>query len=178
MLLLDPLKLYVLRNELITGKTWDRLPLTTESNFTSPNSMKPFNGRWLQLLCHSSSRCLCLLYYCMSVYVFFVLSCAPFPPVSASLSLTSLLSSSVSQTVSFSLSLSPFSPFLSFTCTLSPFPHPPFVPLTHTMSFSTAVTVVFSSIYSEATRLLKAERLPWALLFAWDFLPPTICRCN
>lgn len=110
----------------------------------------------------------------MCVYVFPVLHTVS--PASVSVSLTSLLSSSVSQTVSFSRSISPFFCF-SLVLRLPVLTHPSF-PWHTRLSFSTAVTMVFSSIYRKATRLLKAEPLPWALLFASDFPPLTIFRCN
>lgn len=74
MLLWNPLKLYVLRNEPIKGRTWNRLPLTTESNFTLLNSMKPLNEFGLQPLCHSSLS----VYVCLYFTLF--LSCTLFPP--------------------------------------------------------------------------------------------------
>lgn len=49
-MLSSPLKLCVLRNEPIKGRTRDGLPLSTESNFTLLNSMRPFNECWLQPL--------------------------------------------------------------------------------------------------------------------------------
>ncbi len=176
MLLLNPLKLCVLRNEPIKGRTWDRLPLTTESNFTLLNSMRAFNECWLPPLCHSS----------LSTYVCYVCLCLPlFPPVhrfprSRCLCVAHFIAlffcQSDCQFLPIPLSvLPPFSVFYLHSVSLSsPTLHSPGTCL----SFSTAVTTVFSSIYSGATRLLKAERLPWALLFAWDFLPLTIFRCN
>lgn len=85
--------------------------------------------------------------------------------------------------LSVRLSVSPY-PFLPFTPFFFFSLHSVFLssPTLHSpgtrLSFSTAVTTVFSSIYSGATRLLKAEWLPWALLFACDFLPLTIFKCN
>lgn len=137
------LKLYAMRNELIKRRAWDRLPLTTNSNFTLLN----FNECWLRppppppLTRLVSVMCLCCPLFLQTVS-------RPQPLWS----FTSLPSSSFRRTVSFSPSLCAFSLFF--------------------------ITMVFRSIYSEATRLLKAERLPWASLFAWDFLPFTIFKCN
>lgn len=167
MSLLNPLKPYVLRNEPIKGRIWDRLPLTRESNFTLLNPMTPVNECWLQTLCHSS----------LSTYVYYGLVFSSFSCLVRRFHrLGSLLSVAHFIALFFrqldchsSLSLSPFSLFF-FSFTL----HSP----DRRLFLSTAVTTVFSSIYSGATRTLKTERLPWALLFAWEFLPLTISRYN
>lgn len=146
MLLLNLQKQHVLTNDPIKASIWDRLPLTTESNFTLLNLVKPFNECWLQPLHHSS-----LYVYVHYVYYVFFFSC----PV---------------RCFSFP-SLSILSLFFSFTYSLSTSPQPPVIPLAHG-SLSPQQSpwyMVFSSIYSEATGLLKAEQLPGALLFAWDF---------
>lgn len=123
MLLLDPLKQFVLIIKPIKWRTWDKLPLTTESHFKLLNSMRPFNECWLQPLRHSS---LSVYVYLFTFYSFPVQY--PVFPISASMSRTSLLSPSVSQAVSFSRSRSPSLPF---TWTQSPCPQPPFIPLAH-----------------------------------------------
>lgn len=174
MLLLDPLKVHVLRNEPIKGQTWDRLRLTTESNFTLLNSMRPLNERWLPPLCHPSLSvydCYVILFHSLSVLYHFLAS----QPLCGSLHCSLLLS--------VGLSVSPYRPPGSLPLSVfhlrsgsfsSPTCHSPGAHL----CYSAAVAMVFSSIYSEATRLLKAEWLPWALLFAWDFLPLTLFKCN
>lgn len=62
--------------------------------------------------------------------------------------------------------------FLSFTRAPTASPHLPFIPLTHS-SFPTVVTLVFSSIYSKSTRLLKEVQLPWASLFTRNYISPS-----
>lgn len=81
-----PLKLW--GNEPMKETTWDRLPLTTKSNFTLLNLIRPLNKFKLQPLCHASPS-----------NIYFLFSCpARFPPTShAPVFLTSSLSSPVSR---------------------------------------------------------------------------------
>lgn len=111
MLLSKPLKLDVLRNEPLKGRTWD-VPLTIESDFTRPD-------RLMSSECNPFAVPRAL---CVNVCLYFP---APLtvPAISAWMSLTSLLSS-VSHTVSFSPAFSLLAAFSSsFACTLSPSPH-------------------------------------------------------
>lgn len=122
-------------------RTRHTLTLTAESNFTSLNSVTPFNECWLQRHCHSS-----LLVYTMHVHLF---------------SFTVFFFSSTSQPFCHSLhcflllSVRRWSSLwhsafrLSFACLFSPLPHSPFIPLMHVFSFllhSTNCCVLFTVI--------------------------------
>lgn len=108
--------------------------------------MTPFNECWLQPYRHSS-----LYVYVYYVYYVFFPSCPVHCFSCLNLSILSLF----------------FVFHLLYTFSFSSASHSPDTRL----SFSSAVSMVFSSIYSGATGLLKAERLPGELLFAWDLFP-------
>lgn len=163
MLLLDPLKVHVLRNEPIKGQTWDRLRLTTESNFTLLNSMRPLNERWLPPLCHPSLSvydCYVILFHSLSVLYHFLAS----QPLCGSLHCPLLLS--------VGLSVSPYRPPGSLPLSVfhlrsgsfsSPTCHSPGAHL----CYSAAVAMVFSSIYSEATRTFPRNRYAYTYVVDW-----------
>lgn len=124
LLLLNPLEVYIWRNEPIKHRTWDGLLVTTESNFTPLNSMRPLNDCLLQPVRHPS-LCINARYVCLR---WCPARCFPLSqPRCHSLHCSPL---SVSQAVS-SLSLSlPFHPFFCLSLTaLSPSPHPLMIPL-------------------------------------------------